>query len=86
METNELKQQRYLKQPTNKENGQFQSYKDNPATSDRTTAREKEEIIAKIRNLLDQYGLSYDQASKVIRVIKDDYKEMSEIEKIFGKI
>ena len=82
----QLKQQRYLKQPTNIENGQFQSYKDNPSTSDRTTAREKEEIIGKIRNLLDAYGLSYDQASEIIRKIKQDYKDMSDREKIFGKI
>lgn len=81
-----LKQQRYLEQPSNKENGQFVSYKDNPSTADRTTAREKEEIIAKIRNLLDQYGLSYDQASKIIKEIKADYKGMSDREKIFGKI
>lgn len=82
----QLKQQRHLKQPTNNENGQFQSYKDNPSTADRTTAREKEEIIGKIRNLLDAYGLSYDQASEIIRKIKEDYKGMSDREKIFGKI
>lgn len=86
MAEQQLKQQRYLKQPTDSDNGQFKSYKDNPSTADRTTAREKEEIIAKIRNLLDQYGLSYDQASAVIRKIKEDYKGMSEREKIFGKI
>lgn len=83
---NQLKQQRYLQQPSNKENGKFVSYKDNPSTADRTTAREKEEIIADIRKLLDQYGLSYDQASEIIRKIKNDYKGMSDREKVFGKI
>lgn len=82
---NEFKQGRYLPQPTN-EKGQFQSYSSNPTTSDKTTAREKEQILAQIRNLLDKYGLSYNQQSEIIKIIKKDYSNMSDRERVFGKV
>lgn len=80
------KQQRYLSQPSNSKTGQFESYKDNPRTKGRTTSREKEQIISQIRELLNNYGLSYKQASKVIQVIKGEYEELNEKERVFGRL